>query len=481
MRGAGLSLVGLLFSSLFTFLTRRALARTLGADAYGFLYGVLALMTTSVGAISSGLGEVVCVLVAKYRRLGEEAHASSLFRHALGLRVSIGLAAAVALLFAGPWLLRSYYRFPAGQTAFFVLCLWPPVWGGFWSVQAGLSGRLDFPAQIFFEVGQWVLLYLLVALMVPGHGLTAAALAMVLAPAGLLPFSLGYAWRRHGMGLKWSSVKKPVLAEIWRFSRWTVLTVLGTNLLTSLDTLMLTHLAGLGSVGLYNVAIPISQVFRALMVLPGLFLPVASDLWYAERSKDIAALCRFVVRSVTLYGWAMWILLFAASDVIIHTLFGPAFEPAATPLLILGAGVPLLVVAMFFLNILSSMGRPEKGTRRIWLVVIVDVVLNGVLIPRWGVGGAATATALSYAVLLGLARHGLRGRVPVRLLEPAVLRANLTGAVCGTGAAWAGQHLTGGSALAAGLLATLAFLAMEQRLLVTLWEEGRRLARPSSG
>jgi len=80
-------------------------------------------------------------------------------------------------------------------------------------------------------------------------------------------------------------------------------------------------------------------------------------------------------------------------------IFGADYQPAALPLmiLVLGQMVHAATGAVGYLLMMS--GRPNTWLGLAVAALAADVVLNGVLIPRYGLAGAAAATALSVALL----------------------------------------------------------------------------------
>jgi O-antigen/teichoic acid export membrane protein len=83
---------------------------------------------------------------------------------------------------------------------------------------------------------------------------------------------------------------------------------------------------------------------------------------------------------------------------VVRAFFGAAYVPAAPALAVLTAG--LFVRALVGLNgdVAKAIDRPKIELRSVAVAVVVDVALNAVLIPRYGIVGAAAATAAGYAV-----------------------------------------------------------------------------------
>ena len=79
-------------------------------------------------------------------------------------------------------------------------------------------------------------------------------------------------------------------------------------------------------------------------------------------------------------------------------LFGPAFEAAAMPLLILCAGQFVNSLAGPAGNLLINCGLESKSARILALTCSLNIALNLALIPRYGAMGAALASAIALAV-----------------------------------------------------------------------------------
>jgi O-antigen/teichoic acid export membrane protein len=159
-------------------------------------------------------------------------------------------------------------------------------------------------------------------------------------------------------------------------------------------------------VGLYSLS------YKLAMLLPLLVAGPFSDIWIPksleiERKEgpDAPRVLRSIVGyyNVLLITVALGIALFAGD--VIRLVTGPAFHSAAEP-------VPMLVLAMVFFSYraIGQLGALIRG--RSDLIAVGTVVaastalaLNFVLIPRYGILGAAMATALGFGVEFFLMRR----------------------------------------------------------------------------
>jgi O-antigen/teichoic acid export membrane protein len=187
--------------------------------------------------------------------------------------------------------------------------------------------------------------------------------------------------------------------SLWSFS-WPL--AVGASfflLLSNVDVLMIAYFLDPRSVGLYRAIQPLRQVTTfVLTAFTFLFLPLATE--YYDRG-NFAALDRLYTVSTK------WAVVVTVPPVLVFTLFAPevvraffgaAYVPAAPALAVLTAG--LFVRALVGLNgdVTKAIDRPRIELYSVAIAVVVDIALNAALIPRYGIVGAAFATAVGYAV-----------------------------------------------------------------------------------
>jgi len=88
----------------------------------------------------------------------------------------------------------------------------------------------------------------------------------------------------------------------------------------------------------------------------------------------------------------------AVGPLAIGLLYGEAFTGAVVPLLILLPGVVLVSQVHIFYSDLNGRGKPGATTISALLSLLVTIILDLALIPRYGIIGAAIASLCAYAV-----------------------------------------------------------------------------------
>ncbi len=158
------------------------------------------------------------------------------------------------------------------------------------------------------------------------------------------------------------------------------------------DILMLRIFHTDTDVGLYSVSVSLAEL---LWYLPGAFGTVFLSRSSRHLSGDLAA------RSVRVMIYLSGILASVLAVIApwgISILFGQDYTGSVLPFRILLAGVIAVTVLKILNPELAGRGRPGVGSAVFFVALVLNIVLNVVWIPRWGVSGAALASTVSYTV-----------------------------------------------------------------------------------
>jgi len=165
-----------------------------------------------------------------------------------------------------------------------------------------------------------------------------------------------------------------------------------------IDQVMIKEMLGAEQVGLYAAAVRLSEAwyFVPMAITSSVFPAIIN----AKKQSEVL----YYQRLQKLYDLMVWLAVAIALPTtflapwVIRVLYGEAFLPAAGVLSIhIWAGV------FVFLGVASGKWLlTENYTRiafyRTFIGAIVNVVLNIILIPKYGINGAASATLISYFV-----------------------------------------------------------------------------------
>jgi O-antigen/teichoic acid export membrane protein len=204
------------------------------------------------------------------------------------------------------------------------------------------------------------------------------------------------------------------------------------SLYTRLDVVLLGQLAPALALGLYSAAYkPTNLLVYFGAAVAGTLLPLmARGPWLGAPLAFERAL-----RALAASAPAMALALTGLGDLLLSTLYGVEFSPAAPVLAILAWSA-----AANWLYAPLAVALQARGEARAWLAslavgVVLNAAANAWAIPRWQALGAAGATLFSESVLVGLAAVLVRRRLRIGLPLRVVLAPGI-GAAAGLGSLW---------------------------------------------
>jgi O-antigen/teichoic acid export membrane protein len=156
-------------------------------------------------------------------------------------------------------------------------------------------------------------------------------------------------------------------------------------------------------VGLYQTALPTSQFLMIpLVALGGLFLPVTAELLAKKKTCEINETYQIVTKWAFYVVFPMFLVLFLYSGAVINMLFGFEYIEAETALSILSISSLVYMLNGFSMNILNLLEKNNFLLANSVITLAVAAVLNFMLIPIFGINGAAIAMTISYSIFTSL-------------------------------------------------------------------------------
>jgi len=152
------------------------------------------------------------------------------------------------------------------------------------------------------------------------------------------------------------------------------------------------------AVGFYYAAVRLAEGIWLLSTSAAtvLFPKVTSE----EDSKQLKEFTPLVCRNVLFITFLIAILLFVFSHWIITLFYSEEFLDSVRPFQILLIGTLFTAGWRILANDIQGRGKPMLNTYIISFSTILNIILNIFWIPKWGIQGAAWATAVSYLTAL---------------------------------------------------------------------------------
>ena len=169
------------------------------------------------------------------------------------------------------------------------------------------------------------------------------------------------------------------------------------------DVLLIGYFLSSRELGVYSVSVMFAKI---IWILPDsiqkITFPLISE-FYAKKMDDpikiVVDRC-MKYSSIFLVLSSMFFVFFGKQ--IITLIFGAEFEQAYMPLNILLVGTVLFGITKSVGSIFASVGKPNLVYRIPLVSAIINVILNLILIPIYGINGAAIATTVSFLVSMVL-------------------------------------------------------------------------------
>ena len=203
------------------------------------------------------------------------------------------------------------------------------------------------------------------------------------------------------------------LGEMLRFGFPTMPAELSLYALNFVDRVALARLAGLAEAGLYALAVKFSQAVTVIVRGFNLAWP---PLAYSIRNDDDARRTYAVV--ITYYLLLAFTIVLSVSleaRWIVRALAAPAFFDAYQAVPLVATGVALYALYLVLAVSVQRTGRTGFNFPVTGAALAVNVVLNVVLIPPYGLVGAGIALVGAYVVMIALMYVVTRRVFPLQL------------------------------------------------------------------
>ncbi|MGC9445402.1 MAG: flippase [Candidatus Methanospirareceae archaeon] len=246
-------------------------------------------------------------------------------------------------------------------------------------------------------------------LFVAYYGLGALALAYTYLFGELFQFSLAlFFFRTYSFGRPSAAYFRDYI----RFARPMALASAAYLIMTSMDKVFIQFFWGATQVGEYFAVFNLSHFILLFVTAVGTLLFPAISEYHASNNIDgVRKLFSRSERYLSMIVFPLVVLMAALAEPIIHILISDQYLPAVPVLRILPFFVLLETLSRPYVSNLQGMNEPQSIRNRVLIMLLFNVLLNLILIPReltiiglegagLGALGAAIATVIAY--LIGL-------------------------------------------------------------------------------
>ena len=400
-RGAGVVMLGTIAGSGLKYLFEFVVARKLGPELFGVFFLALTLFSILERICPLELTSGMLRFVSLYKGEGNPERVKGTVLAGLRLAL-VAAAAAAALLFALSDILAGAVFHAEALSPVLKLMSVGVVFAAateilVYSLQA--LGKVEYRVSVrqLFEPALGLVLALV--LLRSGWGLAGAALAFV------GPLILGaFLALRFARGVFPALAQKGVRAvsdtgQLLRFSFPLFLAGLISVFLLQVNPLMLGYFRPPAEVGVFAAALRTSFVLPLVLdAFNAMFAPMIADLTNRRALDKLEDLFKVVTKWIlTVSVPAFLVLAFYGGGIL--SLWGKSYRQGLVCLIVICAGQFVNCATGPVGYMISMSGRTRISLANAGGVLALNIVLNVMLIPRYGILGSAVALSASMAVV----------------------------------------------------------------------------------
>lgn len=218
--------------------------------------------------------------------------------------------------------------------------------------------------------------------------------------ASVITFIIGTRWLIKSLPAQTNQI-----APEYKIKKWVAdalpFMFLGTSQLLNsrIDILMLGSITGVEAVGIYTVVMGITKLTVFIHQASNSVLGPAIATLYAEgKIRQLERMVRKSMLSVFMISLLIGGTLMLFGNQVL-SIFGEEFLEGRTAMSILVIGSIFTSFTGAVGLLLNMTGHQNDTAIAVGLSAISNIILNSILIPRWGINGAATATTTSLILI----------------------------------------------------------------------------------
>lgn len=399
-KGGGILFVGRLFEYTVRIVFSIVVARSLGAEQYGLYSLGYALVPILSMLALLGLQTGMVRYMPTAIRQRDDAGVWGIIQVGAGLPAALSLVLAAGLFLLADPLASQVFKEPRLAPVLRLMCLCIPLEAlSFIAFTINQSfKRLEYNVLANNVVLPLTKLFLTMGVLATGLGTLGVVTAHVIASAlglALLVyfvnslFSLKRPWRAAG-----HTAGTLLRYSLPTYPGWVINTVRGT-----FETLVLGILGLTTGVGIYTVTARFTLIGSMFMgSIAGISAPIMADLHSRREASQLKAFYKTTTRWLVMFNLPLFltVVIFATP---LLSIFGADFESGATALMILAVGTLVYTGTGVGATVLDMTDHPKVNSINSAFAVFIAIGLDLLLIPLWGVVGAATASALATVLI----------------------------------------------------------------------------------
>lgn len=192
---------------------------------------------------------------------------------------------------------------------------------------------------------------------------------------------------------------KDLLRSIGAVSLFSIINGFSVIMIQNVDLIMVNKMLGLDAAGIYAICfffgIVVSLPARSIYKIANV---AAAEAWKKEDFKTLRDLYEKSCITLFIIGSYLFLGIWLNIDNILHIL-GPGYEPGKWVIFFIGLGCLLDMATGANSSLMGTSKYYKTQSYLLMILVVVLVIFNLVLIPVWGLTGAAVSSAAALGLL----------------------------------------------------------------------------------
>ncbi len=402
IKGAGISIVGLILSKIISYLTTVVIAKT-GSSILGLLNLGLSIVSFIAMISLLGLSGGVLRYVSYYLGKNDKKRIKGVMQGSLKISLITGIITSILVfifsyniavdIFKKPELVNVIRVFAFIIPLLIATEIFSSIMLSFKKIQYNVIIR-DLTERVFRFLIVIIFIYL-------GFSLNWIALGYVL--GSLLTCILFLNLLRKKEFVLFDKKVKPDLdfKELIIYSLPLILVSLLSLLQKWADIFILGFYRSTNEIGVYSIAFSTASLLAIIpTALMSLFTPITTSLYAKNKIKDIKKINTFITKWIFTFNLPFLLILIFFSKNLLRVVFGNEYLSGYLALTILGCSYLLLSLTHVYSSNLLIIKKTKLLSVLVLISTLSNIILNILLVPKYGINGAAISTLIATVLFL---------------------------------------------------------------------------------
>lgn len=405
VKGASVVYVGLFLELLIAFVAQVLAARYLSVSDFGGVTTGTALL--DVLSTAGGLG--LAAGLTRYLPRVDDKKKRSLATTAVIVTAVVSFTLSAVVSFNASFIAREVFGDATVTSSIRIFGAAIPFAALMNTAIGGIRGQKQSLYQVYVKNFLHPIVRFLFIIGAVTYGLGQAGLASAYAAPYVVSAILALLLLYRSLPKSSFSLNSNLTKDVASYSLPFTITSIAGFVYRSIDIFLILHFLGSFAVGVYGVAYAATHFMRMFSTAFNfLGAPVASDLEHGGEVDEVIRIFQSLSRWLVIGSVCMLVPLGIFSGDFISIVYQSKYDSGQFALTILAIGFAVGNVLGIHGPIIQALGKSRVLMLNSIAAAISNIILNIILIPKFGISGAAAATVFAYLLRDGLATAEVR-------------------------------------------------------------------------